>query len=454
MSEKKLFGTDGIRAVANTDLTTDIAESLGRALVHFLSPTKRGRFLIARDTRRSGQMLEAALIAGIASAGGDVVTVGIVPTPAAALLIRELELDGGVVISASHNPPEFNGLKVIDAQGGKLSDDQELEFEAYMLGRAWEGSEALSGADIGIVSALEDGAEIYAMKSISGMEENALAGLRVVIDIGHGAAYQSTPLAFEKLGAQVTVLNADFNGDDINVDSGSTNLAPVTELMLTGNYDLGFAHDGDADRLLAVDERGEEVDGDAIIAICAKALKEKGELNGDTVVVTVMSNLGLERALNNEGIKVLKTAVGDRYVLEEMHKVKASLGGEQSGHVIFLDRNTTGDGLLTALFLAYHVAKTKKPLSELATVMRKFPQVLVNVHVEDKDMVSKNALVVGAIVRATDALEGKGRVLVRPSGTEPLVRVMAEAETEEEAHAAVDCIVGAINDAIEEDKSA
>lgn len=454
MSEKQLFGTDGIRDIANLGLNVETAEALGRALVHFLSTDKPGRFLLARDTRRSGKMLEAALVAGITSAGGDVVCAGIVPTPAAAVLIRELELDGGVVISASHNPPEFNGLKVIDSKGGKLSDDDELAFEDYMLNKKWLAEPVLSGSAIGMVNDLENGAEAYAEHAISSFEPDALKGMRIAIDIGHGAAYLSTPLAFKKLGAEVTVLNDDFNGDDINVESGSTNLAPLTELMLTGNYDIGFAHDGDADRLLAVDEQGNEVDGDAIIAICAKALKEKGALKNDLVVVTVMSNLGLERALSEIGVKVLKTAVGDRYVLEEMHAEGASLGGEQSGHVIFLDYNTTGDGLLTALFLAYQVAKTKEPLSTLATFMKKFPQVLENVHVEDKTIVTKNALVVGAIVRASDMLEGNGRVLVRPSGTEPLVRVMAEAETEAEAQEAVTLIVDAIKDAIEEDENA
>lgn len=455
MSEKKLFGTDGIRDVANSGLTIEIAAALGRAVVHFLSKEgTRSRFLLVRDTRRSGHMLEAALIAGITSQGGDVVVAGIVPTPGAAVLIRDMGLDGGIVISASHNPPEFNGLKVIDRNGGKLSDEVEIQFEDYMLNQVWEDEETLEGSDVGMVSYLDDGAKLYSQKVASIFPPNSLSGLKVAIDIGHGAACVSTPEAFRALGAEITVLNDDFSGDDINVDSGSTNLTALTELMKTGDYHIGFAHDGDADRLLAVDADGNEVDGDAIIAVCAKALKEKGLLRHNMVVVTVMSNIGLERALEKEGIETIKTNVGDRYVLEEMHARGASLGGEQSGHIIFLDYNTTGDGLLTALFLAAQVAETGKSLAELASFMKKYPQVMVNVHVEDKSIVTKNALVVGAIVRAHDTLGEHGRVLVRPSGTEPLVRVMAEALTEEAAHEVVNSIVDAISQAIEEDEEA
>ena len=447
---KKLFGTDGIRAVANDGLTIRVASRLGRAVTHFLSDTASdtpGTFLIVRDTRRSGAMLEAALIAGITASGGNVVVGEILPTPAAALIIKELGLDGGVVISASHNPPEFNGLKVFNREGGKLSDELEAEIERYMDKKPWRKETPIVGAGIGTVTKLDDGEERYINHAVSLFEPRALSGLRVAVDVGHGAAYHTTPRALELLGAEVTVINDDFNGDDINVECGSTNLAPLQELMKTGMFDMGIAHDGDADRFLAVDELGEEVDGDAIIAILALALHEQDALKENTVVATVMSNIGLERMLDEHGIKLIKAQVGDRYVLEQMHASGAVLGGEQSGHIVFLEHNTTGDGLLTALFLADYLMKSNRKLSDLSGLMMKYPQVLKNVPVSDRSVLNNNSKVIAAIKAAEEALGSGGRVLVRASGTEPLIRVMAEAMTTEEASKYVDAIALAIEEA-------
>lgn len=434
----KLFGTDGIRGVANKELTPAIAFRLGQAVVRFLTDKTRARFLIGRDTRISGTMLESALVAGITSAGADAYLCGVIPTPAVAHLIRELDMDGGIVISASHNPPEFNGLKVFSREGFKLPDELEEEIEGFL--NSDEQGDAPIGAHVGEVIAEDDAAERYISFATHCMAQQGLSldGLRVAIDCGHGASSNTTPEAFRRLGAQVTVINNTYNGNDINVACGSTHLEPLKELVASGNFDLGIAHDGDADRMLAVDELGNEIDGDQIMAILALDMHERGILHNNTVVSTIMCNLGFEVALRNLGLCVIKTQVGDRYVLEQMQAMGANLGGEQSGHVILLDHNSTGDGLVTALCLASVVVRKGQTLSQLASVMTKFPQILKNVHVEDKTHLAASAVIGEAIKRAEAELGDTGRVLVRASGTEPLVRVMAEAQDTAQAQRVVD----------------
>jgi len=437
----RLFGTDGVRGVANKDLTPELAFKLGEAAGHFLGDKGAGRIVVGRDTRRSGNMLEAALVAGITSGGGDALVCRIVPTPAVAFLVRELGADGGVVISASHNAPEYNGIKLFSREGLKLPDDLEDEIEAFCSGeRDWVRP---TGAGVGRVELVSDALERYIAHAVSTISGD-LCGMRIAIDCGHGASAIATPEALRRLGAEVSAINCDWTGLDINVGCGSTDLSPISDLVRSDSYDLGIAHDGDADRMLAVDERGAEVDGDQIMAICAVRLAEDGRLAGGAVVSTVMANLGFEVAMRDHGISVVKTKVGDRYVLEQMQSMDANLGGEQSGHIIFLDHNTTGDGLVTALQLAAAIRDSGKPLSELTGVMTRYPQVLVNVHVADKARLATSAAISSAIHEVEAELGETGRVLVRASGTEPLVRVMAEAADAEQAQGAVDRLVAIV----------
>jgi phosphoglucosamine mutase len=424
----RLFGTDGVRGLANSELTPELAFRLGEAAGHFLaSKGQRGAIVVGRDTRRSGGMLESALVAGITSSGSDALVTGIVPTPAVAFLVRELGADGGVVISASHNPPEYNGIKLFSREGFKLPDDLEDEIEQFCFAeRTWDRP---TGDDIGRRNWLGDEVERYISHAISTVEGD-LTGLRIGLDCGHGAAGVTSPDAFRRLGAEVVAINCDWDGTDINVGSGSTHLGPIAELVRGQGLDLGFAHDGDADRVLAVDADGNEVDGDQIMAICAVELAEKGELAGNVVVSTVMANLGFEVAMRERGIGFVKTKVGDRYVLEQMQSMGASLGGEQSGHIIFLEHNTTGDGLVTALQLAAAVKRQGKPLSEMVKVMSRYPQTLINVRVSDRAGLAVSKAISEAVSAAEKELGDSGRVLVRASGTEPLVRVMVEASDE------------------------
>jgi len=459
---KKLFGTDGIRGIANTELTPELAFKLGRAVVATLPKEafelssghadadsencRKPRVIIGRDTRRSGKMLEGALSAGITSAGADAVLAGIVPTPAVSMLLQDERFDAGIVISASHNPPEYNGLKVFLGCGKKLSDKQEAQIEKLLhtddvplpaLGTADKGSAECrpsrpTGTALGRVESLSSATDEYVTKLLELFPIDILKGMRVALDCGHGASCHATPAAFKALGAEVVVLNDDFTGDDINVGCGSTHLDVVAQCVSQGDFDLGIAHDGDADRMLAVDESGAEIDGDHIMAICAKYLKDSGELGDLPVVGTVMANLGFIRALEALGIPVETTAVGDRYVLERMRKTGAILGGEQSGHIIFLQHNSTGDGLLSALMLASIVARSKKPLSELAKVMTTYPQVLINVRVQSKDIDACKTLLC-EMAAAEEQLGDTGRILVRASGTEKMVRVMVEAADADQA---------------------
>lgn len=427
----KLFGTDGARGVANTELTVDIAYKLGQAAVEFLGKT----IVVGKDTRISGDMLECALNAGIMSKGGTVLAAGIIPTPGVAYLTRELYAAGGVVISASHNPPEYNGIKFFDAQGFKLPDETEAALEAFVEAGGTPVEELVAGDEVGVVIPLEDACSLYVDYALSTVENSGVSfeGLKIALDTGHGAASLTTAEALERLGAEVVVINDDFTGTDINVECGSTRLEPLKALVAkTGAY-IGIAHDGDADRVMFVDEAGQEIDGDVVEAVCAIHLKEKQALPNNTVVSTVMCNLGFTKAMEAHGIKVIQTQVGDRYVLEQLRAGGYALGGEQSGHMIFLEHNSTGDGLITALQFLVACQSKGGAVSEVASVMQRFPQELINVRVTDKHAVDSNVVVQEAIARATEQMAGSGRILVRPSGTEPLVRVMVEAVTSEEA---------------------
>ena len=443
----RMFGTDGVRGVANSELTAQIAYDLGRAGAYVLTEgTHKPKILVAKDTRISGDMLEAALIAGILSVGAEAVVLGVVPTPAVAYLTRKYNADAGVMISASHNPVEYNGIKFFDGKGYKLSDELEDEIQRVIEG-GFENVPSPTGIQIGKrqkveMAALDDYIE-FAKSTVS----HSLKGLRVALDCSNGASYKAAIKAFRDLGADVYIINDNPDGTNINENCGSTHPEELMEYVVKNGCDVGFAYDGDADRCLAVDEKGNLITGDFILAICGKYLKEMNKLHDDTLVVTVMSNLGLDIACQEQGMKTLKTKVGDRYVLDEMIKGKYVLGGEQSGHIIFLDYNTTGDGLVTSLQIASIVKKENKTLSELCSIMKELPQVLANAKVpnEMKNIYLEDEEIKAEIVRIEESLHGRGRVLIRPSGTEPLVRVMLEGENQEEidkmAHNLADMIV-------------
>jgi phosphoglucosamine mutase len=440
----KLFGTDGVRGLANADLTPELALALGRAAVGVLRAEAGGppAVVVGRDPRASGALLESALVAGILSAGGQVLAAGVVPTPAVAFLTRHYRAAAGAVISASHNAMPDNGIKFFGPEGFKLPDAVEERIEAA-LGAADQAAPRPVGAEVGgLRRTADDAAEAYLAHLLEGIPD--LAGLRVVVDCANGAAAAIAPEAYRRAGARVTAVAAEPDGHNINAGVGSTHPEHVQEAVVRTGAAVGLAHDGDADRVLAVDERGELVDGDVILAVAALDERERGELQTGTVVTTVMTNLGFRLAMAEHGIQVLQTAVGDRYVLEAMLAGGHTLGGEQSGHVIFLDRATTGDGLLTGLRLLAIMARTGRPLSELATVMRRLPQVLLNVRVADRRGLA-DAAAVWRAVQAEEALLGdRGRVLVRPSGTEPLVRVMVEAETEQAAREVADRLAAVV----------
>jgi phosphoglucosamine mutase len=432
---ERLFGTDGVRGLANRDLTAELALDLSVAAAHVLA--EAGAFaghrpvaVVGRDTRASGEFLEAAVVAGLASAGVDVLRAGVLPTPAVAYLTGHLGADLGVVLSASHNPMPDNGVKFFAKGGHKLDDVVEGAIEAR-LREPWERP---VGAAVGRVCDYPDGFERY-VAHIVAAAPHRLDGLRVVIDCANGAAYRAGPEVLRRLGADVVTAFAEPDGTNINDGCGSTHLDRLQELVVRHRAAAGIAHDGDADRCLAVDASGEVVDGDQILAVLALAMRMAGMLNDDTIVATVMSNEGFRLAMRRAGIKVLDTAVGDRYVLEAMRAGDYSLGGEQSGHVILLDHATTGDGLLTAAHLLGRVAQSNRPLAELAGVVQRLPQVLVNVPGVDKSQVTSAADLQAAVSRAEGELGDTGRVLLRPSGTESVVRVMVEAATVEDANA-------------------
>ncbi|MDO4590738.1 MAG: phosphoglucosamine mutase [Slackia sp.] len=438
----RLFGTDGVRGVANIDLTCELAYRMGQAAVAFMGAA----VVVGKDTRKSGDMLEAAVVAGITSAGGDALLAGVIPTPAVALLTRELHADGGIVISASHNPPEYNGIKFFDGQGFKLPDAVEDDIERFIADGGLEGVAARAvaageeacmpaGSMVGVAVEIEDACEMYIDHVVKSIQEQDIdfSGLHVALDTGHGASSLTSAEALRRLGAEVTVINDDFDGNDINVQCGSTHLGPLRALMEESGADVGIAHDGDADRVMMLAADGTEIDGDMMEAVLAVDLKNRGCLPGNVAVSTVMTNLGFVHAMRDAGIDVVQTKVGDRYVLEAMRAGGYALGGEQSGHMILLDHNSTGDGLMTACQFLAAVRRSGKPVEEAVKVMTRFPQTLINVRVQDKHALEGNEAVWDAVRVAEEAMGDAGRVLVRTSGTEPLVRVMVEAETQDVA---------------------
>ncbi|MFB6839230.1 phosphoglucosamine mutase [Streptomyces sp. NPDC056361] len=449
----RLFGTDGVRGVANADLTAELALGLSVAAAHVLAEAgtfegHRPTAVVGRDPRASGEFLEAAVVAGLASAGVDVLRVGVLPTPAVAHLTGVLGADLGVMLSASHNAMPDNGIKFFARGGHKLADDLEDKIEAvyeeHRTGAPWERP---TGAGVGRVRDYDEGFETYVSHLISVLP-NRLDGLKIVLDEAHGAAARVSPEAFTRAGAQVVTIGAQPDGLNINDGCGSTHLGLLRAAVVEHGADLGIAHDGDADRCLAVDAAGEEVDGDQILAVLSLAMREAGTLRGDTVVATVMSNLGFKLAMEREGLNLVQTAVGDRYVLESMKENDYALGGEQSGHVIVLDHATTGDGTLTGLMLAARVAATGKSLADLAGVMERLPQILINVKDVDKSRVTTSGELAAAVTEAERELGSTGRVLLRSSGTEPLVRVMVEAADIEQARAVAQRLADVVKSAL------
>ncbi|MEU0006464.1 phosphoglucosamine mutase [Streptomyces sp. NPDC006314] len=449
----RLFGTDGVRGVANADLTAEMALGLSVAAAHVLAEAgtfegHRPTAVVGRDPRASGEFLEAAVVAGLASAGVDVLRVGVLPTPAVAHLTGALGADLGVMLSASHNAMPDNGIKFFARGGHKLADELEDRIEAvYESHRHGEPWERPRGAGVGRVRSYDEGFEQYVAHLLSALP-NRLDGLRIVLDEAHGAASVVSPEAFARAGAEVVTIGAEPNGLNINDGCGSTHLGKLKAAVLEHGAHLGIAHDGDADRCLAVDHTGEEVDGDQILSVLALAMREHSALRADTVVATVMSNLGFKLAMERAGIRLVQTAVGDRYVLEEMKEHGFALGGEQSGHVIILDHATTGDGTLTGLLLAARVAETGRTLRELASVMERLPQVLINVPDVDKSRVKTSADLAAAVAEAERELGETGRVLLRPSGTEPLVRVMVEAADIDQARSVAGRLADAVKSAL------
>lgn len=441
----RLFGTDGVRGVANRDVTAELALDVAVAAAHVLGSSgafegHRPRAVIGRDPRASGEFLSAAVAAGLASAGVDVVNVGVLPTPGVAHLTGALEVDLGVMLSASHNPMPDNGIKFFARGGHKLPDDVEDAIEARMR-EPWDRP---TGAAVGRITLDPGMAGSTYVDHLVGTLPVRLDGLRIAIDCANGAASEVAPHALRAAGADVVVINASPDGRNINEKCGSTHPEQLQAAVVAAGAHLGVALDGDADRCLAVDAEGALVDGDQIMGILAVALKERGELAQDTLVTTVMSNLGLQLAMADAGVRTVQTGVGDRYVLEEMRAHGYSLGGEQSGHLILAEHATTGDGTLTALQLAARVAQTSRGLAELARAVRRLPQVLVNVAGVDRSRATSDDAVLAAVAEAETELGREGRVLLRPSGTEPVVRVMVEAAQQEQAERVADRLAGVV----------
>jgi len=451
-----LFGTDGVREVANTRLTPELAFRLGRAGAAIVLRRSGGRSLmvVGGDTRRSTGMLEAAAVAGITSVGVDAARAGVVPTPAVAYLTRALGASAGVVVSASHNPAEYNGIKFFGPDGFKFADESEDEIEAGALAAAggdigaatWGEADGLPrphGAGVGVVSDIVDAVDMY-VRFTAGVARCRLDGLHIVVDCANGASFRTSPAAFRALGARTTVINDSPDGDNINVRCGSTHPEALQEAVRELGADLGFAHDGDADRVMAVDSDGNVVDGDQIMAVCSAFRVANGGLPGRAIVATQYSNLGLVQALRTIGCQVIMANAGDKYVLGEMRRRGLVLGGEQSGHIIMLEKTTTGDGLITAIEVASVVAATGRPLSELASVMVKFPQIMVNVRVSRKDEYGASAVIRSAVEDAQAELGDAARLVVRPSGTEPVVRVMGEGPDQAVVRKVVEGVAGVI----------
>ncbi|MBD1222926.1 phosphoglucosamine mutase [Virgibacillus halodenitrificans] len=439
----KYFGTDGVRGIANKGLTPELAFKLGRFGGYVLTKeTQRPKVIVGRDTRISGHMLEGALVAGLLSIGAEVMRLGVISTPGVAYLTKATSSQAGVMISASHNPVEDNGIKFFGPDGFKLSDAQENEIEQLM-----EEEDILprpTGGDVGTVNDYFEGGQKY-LSFLKDTIDNDFEGIRIALDCAHGATSSLATHLFADLEADIFSIGSSPDGLNINDGVGSTHPETLQAFVEEKNADIGLAFDGDGDRLIAVDEKGNIVDGDQIMFICAKYMNEKGFLRKNTVVSTVMSNIGFYKAIEKNGMRSDKTAVGDRYVMEEMRKGGYNLGGEQSGHIIFLDYNTTGDGMLSAIQLVNVMRETGKPLSELAGEMAIFPQVLKNVKVIDKNEALSNSRINEEIEAVEKELGDQGRVLVRPSGTEPLVRVMVEAPTKEECEKYVDQVANVID---------
>ncbi len=435
----KYFGTDGVRGIANKELTPELAFKLGRAGADYLC-TGRSQIIFGRDTRLSGPMLQGALTAGICSAGHDVLDIGVVPTPVVAWLVRRLGAAGGVVLSASHNPAEYNGIKFFDSQGLKLSEDQEDEVERLL---ETDRDDRPTGAEIGVVVRDDSGLRLYEEHVRNGSATGM--SLKVAVDCANGAAHDIAPKVLRDLGLDVTAVNIEPDGSNINLKCGSTHTEGLEALVRSDGYDIGIAFDGDADRVLIIDETGRQIDGDHIMALCAAHHRDRGDLEPRGVCVTVMTNIGFDVAMRGLDIEVTKPQVGDRHVLQEMLDRGLKIGGEQSGHIIFLDRNTTGDGLITATEVLRVMHETGKKISELAGVMTAFPQVLKNLRAEGVKHLAESPSVLDVIATGQRELGDRGRVLVRPSGTEPLIRVMVESDSQEKA----DRIAGDICAAIE-----
>lgn len=435
----KLFGTDGVRGIANKDLTPELAFKLGFAGARFLSPDK-GCLALGHDPRLSGDMLQSALTAGICSAGIDVLDLGVLPTPALAWLVKKLGANGGAIVSASHNTAEYNGIKFFSRAGIKLSEEEESAIEALV---SQARDDRAMGEDIGKIIDDRDAINLYEDHVLAGAGDDIL--FKVALDCANGAAYKIAPEIFRRLGMDVTPIAVEPDGHNINRDCGSTHIDKLAETVRKDGFDVGIAFDGDTDRMLAVDADGRQIDGDHIMAICALHRLEEGHLRPPAVCVTVMTNIGFEIAMRDQGIEVVKTQVGDRFVLQEMLAKGITMGGEQSGHVIFLDRNSTGDGIITAIELLKVMRDTGKPLSELAKAMTTFPQVLRNLRADGVKHIAESTDVLEAIAEGQRELGERGRVLVRPSGTEPVIRVMVESENQEQA----DRVAGNICRAIE-----
>ena len=426
----RLFGTDGARGIANSELTCELATNIGRAAAYVLTEktTEKPKVLIGKDTRVSSNMLEMALAAGLCSVGADVVLVGFVPTPAIAFLVKDREADAGIMISASHNPCEYNGIKIFDGNGYKLPDALEEEIESLVLDDM-SPIKFPVGGDVGSVFLRHDYVDLYIDHLVKSVDTD-LSGLKIAIDCANGCASYTAEKLFTRLGATVHMMHCNPNGVNINAHCGSTHMEDLTDYINGHDMDLGLAFDGDSDRCLAVDENGKLIDGDRMIAVFALDMKNKGILKDDTAVVTVMTNLGFKQFAERNGINVLETKVGDRYVLEEMLKNDYQIGGEQSGHIIFKRFATTGDGQLSGAMLAAILAKTGKPASEVASVMTVLPQTLVNINAspELKEKLNTDSEIKAAIEKVKKELGKRGRILVRASGTEPLIRVMLEGE--------------------------
>jgi phosphoglucosamine mutase len=439
----KYFGTDGVRGIANQELTPELAYQIGRCGGFILTGNvQRPVVVIGRDTRISGQMLESAIIAGLLSIGANVIRLGVVSTPAVAYLTKKLRCNAGIMISASHNPVEDNGIKFFGSDGFKLLDETEIEIEKLM-DMSQDSLPRPVGHLIGSVSDDFDAKQAY-INELKSIIKVSFQGCKIVMDCANGAAYELAPQVFRELGAEVITIGAEPNGLNINDNCGSTHPGHLQEEVVRHHAMLGLAYDGDADRLIAVDELGHEVDGDYLLAICGLAMNQSGKLKHNTIVTTVMANLGFFKGVERAGLKAVKTAVGDRYVMEEMRRGGYNFGGEQSGHVIFLDHSSSGDGILTSLYLLQTLVKIGKPLSQLKEIIEKYPQVLVNVRVGDKNKLNGNQAIEEAIYHATNELGDQGRVLVRPSGTESLIRVMAEGPDREHIEKLVHSIVKVI----------